>query len=153
METAQIGNGGWMMTVTEASAPADSFERDIPTMLAMINSRRENQAVCAQIIHANGVAIADNQKRQFDQGQQAHRDLMASFDAHNKAWAAGEVDKSRQNADVVEVIRGERTVLDTTTGEKGSADLGNVNGIVDQLNANEPGRYQQIPLRDELYPR
>ena len=46
-------------------------------------------------------------------------------------------------------IRGQRTVMDTTTGEKQSVDLGNVDGIVNKLNVFQPGRYQQIPLRDE----
>ena len=55
-------------------------------------------------------------------------------------------------ADFDETIVGSRDVLDTATGEKTSVDLGNVNAIVDRLNQNDPGRYQQIPLRDELYP-
>jgi hypothetical protein len=50
------------------------------------------------------------------------------------------------------VIRGYRTVEDTQTGVKGSVDLGNVDKIVDDLNEREPGRYRQIPLRDEADP-
>jgi hypothetical protein len=33
-----------------------------------------------------------------------------------------------------------------------SVDLGNVDRIVDRLNEGDPGRYKQIPLRDEMYP-
>ena len=54
--------------------------------------------------------------------------------------------------DFDEVIRGVRTVEDTQTGYRTSVDLGNVNQIVDKLNKHDPGRYIQIPLRDELAP-
>jgi hypothetical protein len=43
-------------------------------------------------------------------------------------------------------------IADTQTGVKGSVDLGNVDKIVDDLNQREPGRYRQIPLRDEADP-
>jgi hypothetical protein len=45
-----------------------------------------------------------------------------------------------------ETIRGWREVEDTTTGERKSVDLGNVDQIVDKLNEADPGRYKQIPL-------
>ncbi|HYG33569.1 MAG TPA: hypothetical protein VEC99_02215 [Clostridia bacterium] len=41
---------------------------------------------------------------------------------------------------------------DTRTGERHSVDLGNVNEIVDELNRADPGRFIQVPLRDELAP-
>jgi len=44
-------------------------------------------------------------------------------------------------------------VLDTETGNRTSVDLGNVDRIVDKLNEGDPGRYKQIPLRDEMYPQ
>jgi hypothetical protein len=50
------------------------------------------------------------------------------------------------------VIRGVRTVEDTQTGYRTSVDLGNVDQIVDKLNEHDPGRYIQIPLRDEWAP-
>ena len=152
VETSQFGNGGWMMSCIEVASPVDQFSHDLPTMLAMVNSLRENPEVCAQILRSNANAMQQAQQQQFEQGQQAHRDQMASYDAHNKAWAAGEVDKSRSNADFIETIRGERAVLDTTTGEKGYADLMDAGKVVDELNTHDPGRYQELPLRDELYP-
>ncbi len=57
----------------------------------------------------------------------------------------------RSNADFDEVIRGYRTVYDTETGDRASADLGNVNEIVNALNERDPGRYGN-PLRDEEFP-
>jgi len=50
------------------------------------------------------------------------------------------------------VIRGYRTVEDTTTGERSSVNLGKVDDVVNKLNEGDPGRYKQIPLRDEMYP-
>jgi hypothetical protein len=66
--------------------------------------------------------------------------------------ARNSVIRSRSNDDFDEVIRGFRTVEDTNTGEKRSVDLGNVDQIVDNLNYYDPGRYKQIPLRDEADP-
>ena len=51
------------------------------------------------------------------------------------------------------MIRGYRTVEDTRTGDRTSVDLGNVRDIVDELNQGDPGRYKEIPLRDEFYPQ
>jgi hypothetical protein len=51
-----------------------------------------------------------------------------------------------------EVLRGYRTVEDTQTMVKGSVDLGNVDKILDDLDERKPGRYRQIPLRDQADP-
>ena len=58
----------------------------------------------------------------------------------------------RHDADEVEMLRGYRTVVDTQMGTSASVDYYNVDQIVANLNADDPGRYKQIPLRDELYP-
>jgi hypothetical protein len=58
----------------------------------------------------------------------------------------------RSNANFDEMIRGYRTVEDTATGDKTSVDLGDVHQVVQNLNYSDPGRYKEIPLRDELYP-
>lgn len=60
--------------------------------------------------------------------------------------------QARGHDDFDELIRGYRTVEDTQTGVKHSVDLGNVDKIVDDLNESDPGRYRQIPLRDEADP-
>jgi hypothetical protein len=80
--------------------------------------------------------------------------MMQGFDQHNRQWAADEQQKSRQNADFVETIRGTRTVYDTVIGQSGTADLNYATGVVNSLNAasNDPNRFVQIPLRDEMYP-
>jgi hypothetical protein len=63
-----------------------------------------------------------------------------------------QVSQDRRNDDFSELTRGYRTVEDTRTGERRSADYLNVDKIVEDLNVGEPDRYKQIPLRDELHP-
>jgi hypothetical protein len=75
------------------------------------------------------------------------------LDRYNEAWRRGENIQDRSFADFDEVIRGYRTVEDTRTGDRTSVDLGNVHDIVEKLNERDPGRYKEIPLRDEMYPK
>ena len=51
-----------------------------------------------------------------------------------------------------EGIRGYRKVYDTQTGDETDVNLGDVNGVVNALNETDPGRYIQVPLRDEVQP-
>ncbi len=167
VETVGLGQGAWMYSAIEATAPVASFDADQPVMLAMINSLKENVEVIQKksqaMLDAQAKQARDNlaisnqqfqeqQKQRSAAQQEAHRTQMAGYDAHNQAWRAGQVDKSRHNADVVEMIRGYRTVEDTRTGTKASVDYYNVDGIVNRLNETDPGRYKQIPLRDEVAP-
>jgi len=77
---------------------------------------------------------------------------VAAFDDYFKSQQRNSLIRERSAIDFDEVIRGERTVQDTQTGERTSVNLGNVNEIVDKLNERDPGRYIQIPLRDEMAP-
>ena len=148
VETTPIGNGSWMFYMTEIAGPDATFAGDTPLMLAIINSLKVNNEVVAEKTHEN----IDASNRRFAEMQQAHKQQMAGYDEQNKAWERRSLQQSRSNADFDEVIRGDRTVLDTQTGERTSVDLWNVDGIVNKLNEGDPGRYQQIPLRDEMYP-
>jgi hypothetical protein len=148
--------------VTQLRAPDATFDRDRPLMLQMVNSVRLNDDVIRQ---RNGAALA-RQKQWFAGQQSAHRAQVAAFDAHNKQWTANEraqdarnqttsdsqIAAARRDDGFDELIRGYRTVEDTTTGEKASVDLGNVDKVVDDLNERDPGRYRSIPMRDEYDP-
>jgi hypothetical protein len=147
-EITPIGNGAWMFYMTEIAGPDKTFDADVPVMLAMINSLKENAQVIADRTRQN----IDDSNRRFAAMQQAHKEQTQAFDNYNKAWEHRELVQDRSFADFDEVIRGDRTVMDTQTGERASVDLGNVDRIVDHLNEGDPGRYKQIPLRDELYP-
>ncbi len=150
------------MRLTGARAPDASFERDLPVMLQMINSLKTNDA---QIRARNAQGLAA-QKNWFNNQQKAHKQQVAAFDAHNRQWEASEKafdernqrvedaqnTRARSNDNFDELIRGYRTVEDTETGIKTSVDLGNVDKIVEDLNLHDPGRYREIPLRDEVDP-
>jgi len=75
-----------------------------------------------------------------------------SFDRYLASTQRNSIIRERSSADFDEVIRGYRNVEDTATGERTSVDLGNVDSIVDKLNEGDPGRYKQIPLRDDVAP-
>jgi hypothetical protein len=148
VETDPIPPDSWMMTVNEIKAPDATFEHDLATMMAMANSWKGNDKVITQKSQ-EGIR-ASNQR--FEAFQQAQREKSDAFDRQNQDWQRNQLNQSRSNDDFDEMIRGYRTVEDTRTGEKKSVDLGNVDNIVDSLNQNDPGRYQQIPLRDEADP-
>lgn len=162
IECSPIGNGVWMIFANEIGSQSSDFAKFKPTMLAMVSSLKENTEVIQRIVQErqqnqqqqfqNAQNASQRQQAQFAAQQQSHRQQMASYDAHNRAWAKQENIKARSSDNFVEAIRGYRTVYDTQTGEKSSADYLNVNGIVNGLNANNPGRYVQIPLRDENDP-
>jgi hypothetical protein len=157
-----LNANSFTMRLTGARAPDASFEHDLPVMLEMINSLKTNDA---QIRARNGQGLAA-QKNWFANQQKAHKQQVAAFDAHNRQWEASEKafdernqrvedaqnTRARSNDNFDELIRGYRTVEDTETGIKKSLDLGNVDKIVDDLNEYDPGRYREIPLRDEVDP-
>ncbi len=148
VETDPVGEGAWMFYSVELAAPDKTFDTDVPVMLAMAGSLKGNDAVIEQKTRD----AINEQNRRFAIMQQAHRDQMDSYDRQNKAWERRQTQQARTNADFDEVIRGYRTVENTSTGERTSVNLGNVDKIVDTLNQYDPGRYKQIPLRDEMYP-
>ena len=129
------------------TAPDSSFDRDLPLMLQTANSLKLNAQAVQQ--HSDEAIAAQNQRfASFEAGMKEKND---AFDSYMKSTQNNELINERSNADFDEVIRGYRTVEDTETGNRTSVDLGNVDQIVDGLNQGDPGRYVQIPLRDEMY--
>jgi hypothetical protein len=162
LETSQVVQGAWMMMGVILRAPDATFERDLPTMRAMALSLKENAEVIGQ--KSQEALNAQNQWFQaqqqahrqqvegFERQQQAHREVTKAQDRQNKNWEKNQNATSRSHDDFDEVLRGYRTVEDTRSGVKTSVDLGNVDVVVDKLNEADPGRYRQIPLRDEMDP-
>jgi len=148
IETWLIGNGAWSMYLTELAAPDVSFDKDWPVMLAIAQSLKTDP----QAVKRASDRALDAQKQNFAAMQRANATRQEAFDGYLKSQQRNSIIRSRSAMDFDEVIRGDRTVEDTRTGERRSVDLGNVDAIVDRLNASDPGRYVQIPLRDEMYP-
>ncbi len=143
-----MSNETFLLWMTEVAAPDASFQQQLPAMVAMVNSWKTNGAA----MQANTDKwIADSNAR-FQAGQAAHKDLVNTYDRYNQAQADNAVTRARGVDDFVETIRGERTVQDTRTGTNTSVDLGNVDNVVNNLNQGDPGRYIQVPLRDQADP-
>jgi hypothetical protein len=148
IECYPVGAGAWGVYCSSVAGPDATFDADLPVMLAITNSWKLNDSVVNA--HSQQNIAAQNARFQaFEHAQQEKQDAFEDYLHHVQH---NELLQERSNADFDEVIRGYRTVYDTETGERGSADLGNVNEIVDKLNEGNPGRYVQIPLKDEEFP-
>jgi hypothetical protein len=119
-----------------------TFKQDFPVMQAIFNSLKENAAA----INAKGAA----ERKQADQIVDRTRQMTAATDAAIDRMRRQQLQADRSFADVDEGIRGYRKVYDTQTGQEADVNLGDVNGVVNALNEADPGRYVQVPLRDEV---
>jgi hypothetical protein len=142
------GTESWSYFATMVRAPDTTFEHDLPLMLELAGSERENAQVIMNKARQN---VAASQQRTAQVIDQVHQRTRA-FDAWRADNERASNARMRQADDFDETIRGTRTVEDTRTGEKVSVDLGDVDHITDKLNEYDSGRYRQIPLRDEVDP-
>ncbi|MDP9174707.1 MAG: hypothetical protein M3O30_12690 [Planctomycetota bacterium] len=140
-------NGGqdtWSYFATQMNAPEETFKQDFPVMNAIVASLAEN----AGAINAKGAA----ELRQANQIVAQTNRMVAASDANVARMQQQQLESDRSFADVDEGIRGYRKVYDMQTGEESDVNLGDVNGVVNALNEADPGRYVQVPLRDEVQP-
>jgi hypothetical protein len=140
-------NGGrdtWNFYGSQEMAPEETYKQDLPVMNAIFDSLKEN----AVAINAKGAA----EQKQVNQILDQTRQMNANVDATITQMHSEEVQSERSFADVDEGIRGYRKVYDSQTGDEADVNLGDVNGVVNALNEADPGRYVQIPLRDEVQP-
>jgi hypothetical protein len=148
MGLGPVRHGTFFVTLTNMRAPDATFEKDKPVMFEMLTSVKNNDAVIQR--KASKELAAQNQR--FEAQQKAMRAQQAANDAQHQQFWDRQREQARSNDNFDEYIRGVRTVEDTQTGVKTSVDLGNVTKIVDDLNEHDPGRYKEIPLRDEVNP-
>jgi hypothetical protein len=177
IQMSQMPQGStWMYVSTGFTAPADTFDHDKTIMFAMINSenvdadvvarrlREMNEQEMAMIkqqgeassaaLQASHDQFMRDQAQRFADGQARHAEQEAGYAAHNQQFNEYENQRSRNKDNQVEQILGYRTVYDTQTGLSTTADLSDVNGVVNSLNAAalDPNRFVQIPLRDQQDP-
>jgi hypothetical protein len=148
LEMTPIAVSGWMFYGTQVVAPVETYDQDLPTMIAMAASLKENAPVIVEKTRENIEAA----NARFAAQQKANRELQAAFDSQRRHWEHNQLIQDRSFADFDEVIVGYRTVEDTTTGARHSVNLGNAHDIVERLNEYDPGRYKEVPLKDEMYP-
>jgi hypothetical protein len=176
--SSPVGNTGWMFFAHySATAPDATFDRDLPIMLAIVQSEKVDAQKAMQVgaqqnqqlyqagqqmlaaQRSQSEAINNMYKQNAETQQHIHDEqqeqTQAGYDAHNAQFRTDQWQKSRNAADFNESILGTRTIYDTVTGQSGYANLTDVNGVVDSLNqaALDPNRFVQIPLRDQLYPQ
>jgi hypothetical protein len=149
-ETGLVANGlpQWNMSFTTVQAPEAIFARDKALMLKMARSLNINQ----QVVAANMKQKLDQQKDWFNNFENQQKQQQAVNESQIQDTENNELIQERSNTNEDEIIRDYRDVEDTTTGEKTSVDLGNVDDVVNNLNQADPGRYKEVPLRDEVYP-
>lgn len=146
MESIRVGNGGWMLYISAiVTAPAAIYDRDEGTMIATVASWKLDDRVVA----ANTRTAIDQQNRRFDAMERSIQAEQSAFEDYLHSVQASSDAVERSNDDFDEMIRGVRAVEDSTTGERTYVDLGNVTDVVERMNEADPGRYHEIPLRDE----
>jgi hypothetical protein len=148
MALAPAKNGTFFVRLVQIRAPDATFEKDKPVMLAMLKSVKTNETT---IQNKSNQQLAA-QKQRFDAQQKALHAQQAANDSQHQQYYDSQREQARRNDNFDEYIRGVRTVEDTRTGVKTSVDLGNVDKVVEDLNQADPGRYKEIPLRDEAHP-
>jgi hypothetical protein len=155
--------GNWQFAMRGFSAPVAAFDQEAPAMLAMVASLKVDEAVTARvgraIIAANEAAAAASLEAFKQRGIQQQRDHDAYMagqnlqrDKHLSAFNADQLRKSRNNSDQVEAILNVTKVVDTQTGRAAQVRATDANAILNTLNGGQQGRFQQLHLRDELYP-
>jgi hypothetical protein len=138
-------NGGqdtWSYFASQLQGPEETFKQDFPVMNEILISLKENAAG----INAKGAA----EQKQADAINAQTNRMVAATNANIARMQQQQLESDRSFADVDEGIRGYRKVYDTQTGEESDVNLGDVNGVVNALNDADPGRYVQVPLRDEV---
>jgi hypothetical protein len=129
-----VGPGQWVFYVSQAAAPRDSFEKDLPVMVQIWSSWRIEDRVLQERL----AAAAKSQQRTTEVIRETHDNLDQA--------------RTRALADWAEVIRGYRTAEDTRTGERTQVDLGWSREIVEHLNEQAGSEiYREVPLRDDYW--
>ncbi|CAN5509576.1 hypothetical protein BH10PLA1_BH10PLA1_10320 [soil metagenome] len=162
-EVSPLMNGTWNLYIyLQLFAPQESFDKDLPTMMAQAFSLNEDPAKVAAKGERERNAAAARAKELQEANQKiadanmtrirGAEDASARQSQKYRSDEENETIKLRSITDFDEVIRGVRTVEDTQSGKQTSVNLADVHDIVETLNLHDPGRFREIPLRDEVYP-
>jgi hypothetical protein len=134
VSAAPAGMEQWVYYTSGVAAPADRFNLELPTMLAIWKSYSINPAVFQERL--------DNAARNMKQIGQMISDVNAERQHASEAAAEG----------WDQYIRGVQTVERTDTGRRWQADNQYAEGLVNSLNQSGTGHWRVVPT-DELAPR
>ena len=169
MESSQIGTGVTMLYSSGLRAHVATFDRDLPTLWAVVQSfkpdndqinRLGQQRVQAtaeagrEQLKIQADANRQNQQAMFDRNQAIHDAQADRFDRFQHSIEAQSTAGHRASADFSEMIGGYQKVVNTRTGEERSVDYYNSTGIVAGLNesAGDNTEWVAVHRRDEQYP-
>jgi hypothetical protein len=138
-------HGGWLVVATMLTAPDASFEGELPTLMAIAQSYKTDDAQ----ISANANAVIAAQNRWFDSFESSMRQNQAAFRGYMDSVRNGEKVREDASADFDEMLRGYRTIEDTRLGEQHDINLYAAHDVVRDLNEIEHDRWIEIPLRDQ----
>ena len=161
LESSSTGYDTALLFCSGLRAHPDRFDRDLPTLWAVIQSFKPNNEKIAQIgqennqkIVALGKQLRDNQQAMFDRGQAIHNQQAESFDRFESSINAQSTASHRAASDAAEMYSGYQSIVNTRTGERKEVDYYNSDGIVGALNdqAHDPNEWTVVHRRDEQYP-
>lgn len=148
IELDPLMQGNFMYASVDLEAPLETFDKDLPVMLEICASLKPNYEVVA----GENRQRMDAQNAWFAGEQAAHNTQVSGGEDYIHGQEVDSNIRDRCFADSDEELIFSRTMLDTATGERTSENLGDIDDIVAKLNENDPGRFVEIPLRDELFP-
>ncbi len=155
VDTSTVGDGSdmWSLFISELAAPDATFDRDLPIMREIMQSAKLDP----EFMRRRGIerlkesrdAFARAQDQRMREHQQYMNQQQEHFNRFEDQMRAQSKARHDANSDFIEMIGGYSTVVNTQTGQTGSVNYYNVNGIVNGLNQGNPGLYQYIPLRNQ----
>jgi len=134
--------GQWALTIERESLPPQLVEREWPTVVAMLNSYRQN----GQVIERQTQIVIDDIHARGRAAEARAQAQSAANDAHNASVDAA-WDSSAKYNESFENYTLDRTVIENTdTGEHSTVDY----NAADSLVRNQPNRYQYVPTPNYL---
>jgi hypothetical protein len=117
-------NDTWIFNYSIVGAPADLFAQELPTLIDIWKSWQLSQSLVQSRIES----AAQTMRSTNEILTQASQNRSEAYARANEAWD--------------EVIRGQATIEDTSTGERARGDLNDADAIVN----SDPARYRLVPL-------
>jgi hypothetical protein len=145
--------GIWSINVIATSAVAADYQRELPTMVAVLKAYKVDNAAMTSVVHQNIAqierlganarrnedaatqGILDNSNRQMAQNR-------ATFNASMQNAANVQSGIDRSTAGFVHYLNGTDVVENRTTGVRTSTDA----GIAQAAAANDPAHYRLVPV-------
>jgi hypothetical protein len=169
LESDPIDANRSMLTISGMQAHVETFDRDLPTMSAILGSLKVDgqqmttvmgarcaatAAANAHVLEIQNASFQERQRDIFARNQEYHDWQSERFDRIEQGINNQSLASHRASADVTEMVGGYQKVVNARTGEELSVNYYNGPGIVAGLNeqAGNTGEWVAVHRRDEMYP-